>query len=56
MTPAEYEWAQEQAEIAYEKGQIGKLTFHRRMSALGFSTPAIKEWLKELDAKMRSDP
>lgn len=26
MTPAEFEWAQEQLEIAYERGEIGKLT------------------------------
>lgn len=50
MTPAEYEWAQEQAETAYQQGRIGKRAFHKRMSALGFSTSVIKEWLDEMDA------
>ena len=49
MTPAEFEWAQERIEIAYRRGEIGKITFHRRMSALGFTTEGIRQHLKELD-------
>lgn len=50
MTPAEFEWRDEQTELAYKRGEIGKITFHRRMSALGFKTESIREWLRELDA------
>lgn len=32
MTPAEFEWAQEQIELAYLRSEIGKLTYLRRMS------------------------
>lgn len=49
MTPAEFEWALERIELAYERREIGKLAFHRRMSALGFRAEAIKEWLRELE-------
>lgn len=52
MTPAEYEWADEQTELAYKRRKIGKITFHRRMSALGYKTESIRERLRELDAEM----
>ena len=52
MTPAEFEWHQERIEDAYARGQIGKITFLRRMSALGFNDlPKLRELLKELDEK-----
>lgn len=52
MTPAEFEWAQEQIELAYERGQIGKIAFIRRMSGLGFNNmDRMRELLKELDEK-----
>jgi hypothetical protein len=50
MTPAEFEWRDEQTTLAYRRGEIGKIAFHRRMSALGFKTESIKEWIRELDA------
>lgn len=51
MTPAEFEWRQEQLELAYRRGEIGKITFHRRMSSLGFNTGSIREALRELDER-----
>lgn len=49
-----WEWAFEQIEDAYKRREIGKITFHRRMSALGFKTEGIKKHLAELDAERRS--
>lgn len=49
MTPAEYEWTVEMLEEAYRRGSIGKITFRRRASRLGFQK--IHEWLSELDAQ-----
>jgi len=54
MTPAEYEWAVEQTERAYKRDSIGKITFHRRMSSLGYKTEAIKAWMRELDEEGRA--
>ena len=55
MTPSDFEWRQEQIELAYERGEIGKITFLRRMSALGFNNmDALRETLRELDAMVRS--
>ena len=52
MTPDEFEWRQEQIELAYERGQIGKIAFLRRMSALGFNNMTmLRELLAELDAR-----
>jgi DNA-binding transcriptional MerR regulator len=51
MTPQEYEWRIEQTENGYLRGDFGKITFHRRMSSLGFSTAGIKEQLAELDER-----
>lgn len=51
MTPQEFEWQCEQIELAYLRGDFGKITFHRRMSQLGFSTKGIKEHLAELDER-----
>lgn len=51
MTPAEFEWAQEQIEMAYERGQIGRIAFIRRMMKLGFRRPGLLLLLDELDAK-----
>lgn len=42
MTPQEFEWEQERLEIAYERGEIGKITFIRRMKALGFSVESCR--------------
>lgn len=53
MTPAEFEWAQEQAEIAYERKQIGKITFVRRMKKLGFSVESSRQVIDEIDARQR---
>lgn len=49
MTPAEFEWRDEQIELAYKRRQIGKITFHRQMSALGYKTEGIRQRLRELD-------
>lgn len=50
MTPAEFEWRQEQLEAAYLKGEIGKITFIRKMSSLGFNDLArLREQLAEMD-------
>lgn len=52
MTPAEFEWAQERLEIAYERGEIGRTRFLRRMSALGFNNlDRLRELMDELDQK-----
>jgi hypothetical protein len=52
MTPAEFEWAQEQIELAYLRGQIGKITYIRRMSALGLNDiNQRREELAELDKR-----
>ena len=48
MTPAEFEYRQEQLEIAYEQGQIGKLTFTRRMKELGFGTETCRRYFDEI--------
>ena len=46
MTPAEFEWAQEQIELDYLAGRIGKITYIKRFSALGLND--IDERRKEL--------
>lgn len=52
MTPADFEWAVEQIELAYLHGKIGKLTYLRRMSALGFNDIAERrKELAELDKR-----
>ena len=52
MTPQEFEWAQEQIERDYLKGNIGKLTYLKRMSALGLNDiNQRREELKELDKR-----
>ena len=55
MTPAEFEWEQEQIELAYLRGKIGKITYIKRMSALGLnSIEHRREELRELDARRLS--
>ena len=55
MTPAEFEWAQEQAELAYQRGLIDAMTFRKRMYALGFTPQGCDDRLDELDeGKCRS--
>lgn len=49
MSPDEFEYAQEQLELAYERGQIGKLTFTRRMKELGFSTDTCRRYFDEIE-------
>lgn len=50
MTPADFEWHQEQIELAYLRGEIGKITYIKRMSALGFKNiDMMREELRELD-------
>lgn len=52
MTPAEFEWAQEQIERDYLAGRIGKITYIKRMSALGLTNiDHRREELRELDAR-----
>lgn len=52
MTPQEFEWHQEQIEDAYVRGDFGKISFIRRMSALGFKDLArMRELLAELDQR-----
>lgn len=54
MTPAEFEWAREQLERAYERREIGKLMFVKRMSALGFSLKTSREFMDETDMRRSS--
>lgn len=54
MTPAEFEWRQEQAEMAYERGEIGPVAFLRRMSALGFKIEYSRSLMHDLDKLKRS--
>ncbi len=49
MTPAEFEWTQERLELAYERGEIGKLAFARRMSRLGFAIETCREFFEHVD-------
>lgn len=49
MTPAEFEWRQEQLELAYERGEIGKITFMREMSKLGFGVETCREFFARVD-------
>lgn len=51
MTPAEFEWRQEQLEIAYERGQIGKLAFTKRMTALGLSIKSCQDFMPDADKR-----
>lgn len=52
MTPAEFEWAQEQIERDYLNRDIGKLTYIRRMSAIGLNDISQRrEELRELDKR-----
>ncbi len=56
MTPAEFEWADEQTERAYVEGRIGKITFLKAMRALGYKNMEyLRELLTELD-KQRATP
>lgn len=50
MTPQEYEWACEQIELAYERKQIGKIAFCRRMKKLGFSIEFCREMIDDIDS------
>lgn len=45
MTPAEFEWRQEQLEIAYERGVITAGDFRAEMNKLGFSDWIIDQYL-----------
>lgn len=51
MTPAEFEWRQEQLEIAYEKGRTSSTDFWRGMKALGFSRETCDQILEEMNAR-----
>jgi hypothetical protein len=52
MTPQEFEWGQEQIENDYVANKIGKLTYIKRMSALGLNNiEHRREELRELDAR-----
>jgi len=52
VTPAEYEWEQECIEQDYLDGRIGKLTYIKRMSALGLNNiEHRREELRELDLR-----
>ena len=53
MTPAEYEWAQERLEIAYERGLIGRVTFIARMKELGFSAKACTDFFVLVEKKKK---
>lgn len=44
MTPAKFERTQEKLELAYERGEIGKITFMREMSRLGFGVKTCREF------------
>ena len=54
MTPAESEWELEQLKRAYERREIGKLTFVKRMSALGFSLKTSREFMDKTDMRHSS--
>jgi len=52
MTPADFELAQERIEDDYLAGRIGKITYIKRMSALGLNdNDRRREELRELDAR-----
>ncbi len=56
MTPAEFEWADEQTERAYIECRIGKITFLKRMRELGYKNMEyLRKLLTELD-KQRAAP
>lgn len=54
MTPQEFEWADEQTQLAYERDQIDANEFRKRMRALGFSAAYITELLTDLD-RLKAD-
>lgn len=49
MTPQEFEWSQERAEVAYHRGEINAMEFRSRMYALGFKPETCDDILDELD-------
>lgn len=51
MTPAEFEWRQEQLEIAYEAGRTSSTEFWRGMKALGFGRETCDQILEEMNAR-----
>ena len=56
MTPKEFEWAHEQAEISYERGEIGPEEFRKRMRSLGASDDYIDELLSDMDRLIALHP
>lgn len=56
MTPAEYEWADEQAQLAYERDQIDVVEFRRRLKVLGFSDAYCTELISDLDRLKAAHP
>ena len=51
MTPAEFEWRQEQAEIAFEKGRITAGDFRQIMQQLGFGDRTIDEFIEGVERR-----
>lgn len=54
MTPAEFELACEQVEVAYERDEITASEFRKRMESLGFGEDHINEWLSDLN-RLKAD-
>ena len=48
---AKFEFEQEQLKRAYKKREIGKLTFTKRMTALGFSIGTCRQFMDEEDMR-----